>query len=368
MYHTYYKKNEIYKIFKGKVELESNKVSLATLIDDNNLYNSLKVKNVDNYTKEQIEDNFINSNKNKENLINSLSSFNTEDFELKLEFISKYNEFKHEKDVLFYKNTFSKLEIKKDRNSIMYIQDNISKNRIESFFNFYRNINDLSSEKSDRYLKKLPILFSNQSASIISHECFGHIFEIDNFVFKGYEIYLNEISKLPISILDNPLIENCVGSYLFDEAGFMARKIDILIDGSFTGKLIGGDLNKNYVTRSLRREFYYEKLIPRMSNLIVRTSVNKDIIGFYIEINKLDKCYINHIKKQLLITTNQAYLKKGKDYISKLTPINLEINLEQLYKNIVPAFNSYEIYPIVCQKNRQLMDVGASSCAWIYNS
>ena len=114
MYHTYYKKNEIYKIFKGKLKLESNKVSLANVINhDNFLYENSKNKNVDNYTKEQIEYIFIDSNKNKKNLIDSLKNFNTEDYELNLEFISKYNEFKSEKELLFYKNSFSKLEIKK---------------------------------------------------------------------------------------------------------------------------------------------------------------------------------------------------------------------------------------------------------------
>lgn len=370
MYHSYYKKNELYKIFKGKLKLESNKVSLATVINhDNFLYENLKNKNVDNYTKEQIEYIFIDSNKNKKNLIDSLENFNTEDYELNLEFVSKYNEFKSEKELFFYKNSFSKLEIKKNGNSLLYIQDNISKERIKSFFEFYREVSNLPNEKSEKYLKKLPILFSNQSASIISHECFGHIFEIDNFIFRRYDVYLNEICKLPISISDNPLIKNCVGSYLVDDAGFTAKKIIILKDGVFTGKLIGGDLNNNGVNRSLRREFYYEKLIPRMSNLIITTtSYNKNISGFYIEISKLDKCYLNHTKKQLLINTTSAYLKKDKDYICNLSPIKLQINLDKFYKNISPIFNNNEIYPIVCQKNRQLIDAGASSCSWIYNN
>lgn len=214
---------------------------------------------------------------------------------------------------------------------------------------------------------KKDIIIRGQAAGVLSHELFGHLFEIDNFYLYNYEKYLKLIEKLGISISDIPISKNGPVFYNYDDNGIPAKNICICNSGELTGQLIGGDYNRKMVTHSLRRNNYKEICIPRMSNLVVNYEGGKnEIIHNYIEINKIGKCYIHHKKDKIEFCADLIFVYSEKECYRSEKKIRFSVSIFDILNNILPLKCSNNLMrPLQCQKGKQVIECGISSNDWL---
>lgn len=124
------------------------------------------------------------------------------------------------------------------------------------------------------------VLIDGEITGLIAHESCGHPFEADRILGReaaqGGESYIKpemlkreKIGSDVVTIVDNPLIEESLGFYLYDEEGIPARKKYLIKNGVVEEFL----LNREYAARlslksngSARATAYFNEPLIRMSN------------------------------------------------------------------------------------------------------
>lgn len=268
-----------------------------------------------------------------------------------------------------YSNSVIRVEIMFKEVSLNYI---VIKNFeelslcIDNLYDFKNIIINRNTLHYKTYLKK-PLVFTQQAASIFSHEIFGHMFEIDNFYYYKYERYLLNLEKFKVDIIDNPLMENTNGYYKYDDASIQAKKTIIFKDGYYTGNLIGGVYGSNIVNSSLRRENLLNKLLPRMSNLIIKSKNEISYPYTYIEIIKLGKCYVDHNSGQIIFDINSAFLVQNSEYIAVIEPFKIILKFDFIFEHIQSSnIIKNHFTPIQCRKHNQIINCSSMSNDWLY--
>lgn len=259
--------------------------------------------------------------------------------------------------------------------SMKYIMDNnvisvqsytstIIKFNLNKFIKFlkseYSTIIELIQYKETKTQYNINHLyFSPFSSSILVHEIFGHLFEIDNF--ENLRLNKSEI-KIPkfISVIDCPKI--CLSGYcMFDDYGNKLSNLTVIKNGIILN-LIGEHLKNTNSTRIRAGE---SLCIPRCTNTIIR--VDKHGI-LYKNIPKNNILIIQGIKKVKLIN-NKIFIYIDTAYIIKQYQkyrISLNviiINVLELINNIIGFDNNYfKASFIDCIKqNQRCGGVGSSS-------
>ena len=252
--------------------------------------------------------------------------------------------------------------------SLDYIIYNKKKECIDHIENILKTFNDFNKLKVIKFNKcnKKIVLLKEQAAATLSHEILGHIFEIDNYNLFKYYNYLNNISRLNLTIKDMPNIKGSFGYYKYDDMGIKSQDIIIFDKGKFTGDIIGGKSNQTNVTNALRRQSLQFRCLPRMSNLFVNTENNYFSQKSFIEITKFNKCYIHHKKGIVELNVSLAVLKEDGQIASILTPFKLNIPIKNIYDIIVGENNpKAQLRPLLCQKQNQIVNCSTLSCDWI---
>lgn len=213
----------------------------------------------------------------------------------------------------------------------------------------------------------LPIIFCDSAACVLSHEVFGHIFEVDNYYKYEYESVLELVKEINVDITDDPSIPKSNGFYSIDDMGLKATKTHIIKNGIFTS-LIGSLSKEKIVSTSLRRDSFKNCCYPRMSNLIISPRKIKRIsFSNYIKINKLNNCFLRHKDGVVEFNIDLSYqIYENKMCIIK--PYKLEFKLIDLLKNMSAiTYCNKRMQPIQCLKHGQIVNCGARSPNWIIN-
>ncbi|SHJ30387.1 Putative modulator of DNA gyrase [Lutispora thermophila DSM 19022] len=215
------------------------------------------------------------------------------------------------------------------------------------------------------YKGELPLLFTDQAAVVLAHEFLGHMLEIDNFYFFKYNELINDVESLKLTVWDDPLIPNSSAYYKYDDAGIAAKVTNIIDKGNFTGNLIGGKINEMVVKSSLRRDYYSNKLLPRMSNFMVQANCSAKKPKRYIEISKLSRCFINHNNKVLELNVGLALLMDNSTRLKRVNPFYLKLTIKELLEKIHPIQSHNFLRPLKCYKRGQVIQCGGTSCDWL---
>lgn len=118
----------------------------------------------------------------------------------------------------------------------------------------------------------MPVIVDPDMAGLIAHESFGHGLEADQILrdrsyLKNY-IGRSVASKI-CNIVDSPIIEGQLGSFLFDDEGIRTKKTKLVENG-----ILRNVLHDRYTASAMnlppggngRRESYAHKLHVRMTN------------------------------------------------------------------------------------------------------
>lgn len=116
------------------------------------------------------------------------------------------------------------------------------------------------------------VISTPEVSGIIAHEAFGHGVETDMFVkgrAKAAEYLGKEVASPIVNMIDDPSLLPEMGSYFFDDEGFLASPTRIIENGILKKGLT--DLRSSTVlhlprTANGRRESFERKVYARMSN------------------------------------------------------------------------------------------------------
>lgn len=189
------------------------------------------------------------------------------------------------------------------------------------------------------------------TASVLAHEIFGHLFEIDNF--NNLNIDKAKI-KIPnfISVIDSPLT-NLSGYCSFDDYGNILSDLTIIKNG-FICNLIG---NNTILYNSSRIRGGETACIPRVTNTIVK--VNKEGFIYLNNFSNYILLMIQGITKAklyddiILIYADSCYImQENKKY--KTYPMIISLKVLNFFENIIGFFdNNFEGSSIECIKKGQ---------------
>jgi TldD protein len=123
---------------------------------------------------------------------------------------------------------------------------------------------------------RFPVVCDNVLTGVFFHEAVGHACEADSLlenasIFKG--MIGKQVASKEVTLLDNPLIEEEFGYYLYDDEGVRAREKVLIERGILKGLLhsrVTAWKMGSFPNGNARAESPIFLPIPRMSNLVIK--------------------------------------------------------------------------------------------------
>jgi len=133
-----------------------------------------------------------------------------------------------------------------------------------------------------------PAILYPSASGIFFHEAIGHRLEGERLLSPGEgQTFKGKIGKLIlpefISIYDDPTMKkfngkNLAGHYLYDNEGIPGQKVTLIENGILKNFLLSRAVAENFTkSNGHARSAYHEDPIARMSNLIVKSSVEYEM-------------------------------------------------------------------------------------------
>lgn len=207
------------------------------------------------------------------------------------------------------------------------------------------------------------VVIDQRLAGVFAHEAFGHLSEADhiytNEKLKKLMTIGNQYGIEELTIVDNPLLPNERGSYLYDDEGTEAKKTYLLKEGKIAGHLHSKETAakmKEEVTGNARSVSYRHPPIVRMSNTYIepRDKSFEELLSLLD--NGLYVCGARGGQTELenfSFASQYAYeVKKGK--LGKMIrDVTICGNVFETLKNIKGIGNDLKIHPGSCGKGSQ---------------
>lgn len=122
---------------------------------------------------------------------------------------------------------------------------------------------------------KMPVVMAASAGGTMVHEACGHGLEGD-LVQKGMSAYANklgeQVADSRITVVDDATIDNCYGSYSYDDEGYLARRNVLIENGILKNYMYDYHTAQKVNTVSTangRRQSYRHKPVVRMSNTMI---------------------------------------------------------------------------------------------------
>ena len=220
-------------------------------------------------------------------------------------------------------------------------------------------------------LYDIPLVFVSSASETLSHEIFGHIFEIDNYIKYNYASVINQVSQLNLNICDNPLLlpELCLSER--DDVLNKTSLTTIFDNGIYTGELIGGSAYDKLCRRSFRRSSFLVQAIPRMSTLSVRSNRGQkenSCPRIYVQISSIKRAQITHKTMNVQLYITNACLICDEKKIAFVRNFTIDKPINEFLSRLEAIQNTKgDVSAVVCQKWGQILTCGIISDDWCYD-
>lgn len=207
------------------------------------------------------------------------------------------------------------------------------------------------------------VIIDQRLAGVFAHEAFGHLSEADhiytNEKLKKLMTIDNQYGIEELTIIDDPLLPNERGSYLYDDEGTEAKKTYLLKEGKIAGHLHSKETSAKMgeeLTGNARSISYRHPPIVRMSNTYIepRDKSFEELLSLLD--NGLYVCGARGGQTELenfSFASQYAYeVKKGK--LGKMIrDVTICGNVFETLKNIKGIGNDLKIHGGSCGKGSQ---------------
>ncbi len=237
-------------------------------------------------------------------------------------------------------------------------------------------------EKNLKFAKKPPkekidVVVGPEVTGIMVHESVGHPFEADRILgreaaqagesFVHKDMLGNQIGSEIVNVVDDPLLDNSAGHYLYDDEGVKARRRFLVKDGKINEFLHNRETAAEMNIKSngaARAEDYDKEAIVRMANTFLlpgdysEEELIEDIkLGVYIR--DFTEWNIDDKRFQQKYVGSDAYLvKNGKIRNPVLKPV-LELTTPTLWSSIDAIGKNIEYHTGTCGKSEPMQGVPA---------
>lgn len=277
-----------------------------------------------------------------------------------------------------YKNNSQNIAIKKDTNIYLFITYCI-KNKEHTLFDVISNksnklilsniekniLNYINSEK-DKIISpgKYDVILASGTASVLVHECCGHLFEASKTASPFYNIDKNVILASPkLTVIDDTFH---LSRELYDDEAEKKEKTYIIKSGRFesllTDHYTSFQSNRFKSTGNCRRQSYLNFPEPRMYCTYIEkgndclekifSTVNNGIF-----IKSLRESYINHKSGDFQSLVEEGYIIKNSKIKNPIYNIKIKDNVKTFLQNIKYISDDLKIVPGMCNSNSGLLYV-----------
>ncbi|MCS7250518.1 MAG: TldD/PmbA family protein [candidate division WOR-3 bacterium] len=207
------------------------------------------------------------------------------------------------------------------------------------------------------------VVIDQRLAGVFAHEAFGHLSEADhiynNEKLKKLMAIGNQYGIEELTIVDNPLLPNERGSYLYDDEGTEAKKTYLLKEGKIAGHLhskeTAAKMNEE-ITGNARSVSYRHPPIVRMSNTYIEPRDKSFEELLFMLDNGLYVCSARGGQTELenfSFASQYAYEVKNGKLGKMIRDVTICGNVFETLKNIKGIGNDLKIYPGSCGKGEQ---------------
>jgi len=219
----------------------------------------------------------------------------------------------------------------------------------------------------DEYIQKIPHVFSNTAAAVVSHEILGHILELDNYYFYGYSNLINAIERLSVNVYDDPQEIKQLGLSIRDDILNVTQKTILFEGGKFTGELIGGSSKQLACARSFRRNSFAIQALPRMSTLIVESIFdNTAYPKNFVLITNIRRASVYHKTGKVLFYVTDANLVLDGNRVCKISEFCIETSIVSFLDKLKAlAYSHQETLILQCLKKGQVINCGIKTNDWM---
>ena len=225
--------------------------------------------------------------------------------------------------------------------------------------------------------EKLDVVVGPEVTGIMVHESVGHPFEADRIFgreaaqagesFISKDMIGDAIGSEIVTVVDDPMLENSAGYYLYDDEGVKARRRFLIKDGKINEFLHNRETAAEMNIKSngaARAEDYDKEAIVRMANTFLlpgdysEEELIEDIkLGVYIR--DFTEWNIDDKRFQQKYVGSEAYLiKNGKIKNPILRPV-LELTTPALWSSIDAVGKNIEYHTGTCGKGEPMQGVPA---------
>ena len=220
---------------------------------------------------------------------------------------------------------------------------------------------------------RLPFVFANAPAGVITHELVGHLLETDIIVSGGTSLAERmgeNVCGVPITVVDDPTLAGRWGSFAFDDEGQPSVATPLLRDGVVCGVLTdrarGSVFGAPHCGHNARRASHEYVPLPRMSNLVMRRGEEAvdDVLcdlGFGVYRDGLTRGQIDpNTGRFVLNMTSGRAVRRGK-LAESLGPAILTGNVLEALEEIRAVSSDMDDVQTLCGKAGQQVLVEMNS-------
>jgi len=219
------------------------------------------------------------------------------------------------------------------------------------------------------------VIVGPQVTGIMVHESVGHPYEADRILgreaaqagesFVTLDMLGRKISKPFVNVVDNPIIKNSNGFYLYDNEGVKARKKFLIKNGKINELLHNRETAAHIGVKSngsSRAVDYDKESIVRMSNTFLlpgnykENELIKEIKnGIYIK--NFMEWNIDDKRLNQKYTGCEAYLVKKGEIAAPIRSPTIETTTPDLWKSVRGIADNIELHAGTCGKGEPMQGI-----------
>lgn len=225
---------------------------------------------------------------------------------------------------------------------------------------------------------KMDVIVGSEVTGIIVHEAGGHPYEADRIFgreaaqagesFLSPKMIGDKISHECVNVVDNPLLENGFGHYLFDDEGVKAEKKYLIKKGLINSFLHNRETAFQMGVKSngsARASDFDKEAIVRMSNTYIEpgTHSKEELIediknGVLIE--SFMEWNIDDLRLNQKYVGSEAHLIKNGKIIAPVKRPAIEITTPKLYGSIDAVGKKFKLFGGSCGKGEPMQGIPVS--------